>query len=356
MDTVTSFLAAGRERLALDRYGLDDSISCVAVTPRFRASAHVVVLVLAGNDPEPVLVAKLPRLRSGAGSILREAENLRLLHEHGGDVSRLVPQVVACEEYRGWPLLLETALVGRPVDPVMVRRTPDRCCERMVDWLENLGIDGAPGADPDWFDRHANAPLRAFLDTFPVSIDEAKALERMRARLIPLADTPLPTGFEHGDLSHPNIIELAGDSVGVIDWEVADPRGLPLCDLYFFLTYVAFARAGAGTGGGHIKAFHEAFFGRDAWARPYVAAYARRTGVPDEALTPLFLLCWLRCLSRFLVRLTGPVQPGMRVSASVASWLRENRYYELWRHAVEHATELDWAESVDHAEMARPGA
>ena len=55
MNTVLTFLKSHGERLDLGRYGTPDRLSCVILTPRFRASAHVVFLMLA--DGRPIRVA-----------------------------------------------------------------------------------------------------------------------------------------------------------------------------------------------------------------------------------------------------------------------------------------------------------
>src|SRR5262249_5861925 len=70
MNMVLTYLEANRQRLDLARYGLPERLSSMMVTPRFRTSNHVVFLVLAPGRPEPLLVAKLPRL---SGSICAPA-------------------------------------------------------------------------------------------------------------------------------------------------------------------------------------------------------------------------------------------------------------------------------------------
>jgi hypothetical protein len=153
----------------------------------------------------------------------------------------------------------------------------------------------------------------------------------------------MPLVFEHGDLSHPNIMLLKDGAPGVVDWELAEPRGIPTYDLFFFLTYIAFASQSARKGGEHLAAFQAAFFGRAAWARPYVAAYAARLHLPPHTLTPLFVLCWARYMTSLLLRLDAAPTSG-RLARETADWLRANRYYALWRHAVTNVRALDWSD------------
>src|SRR5262245_56876645 len=132
MNTVLTYLQTNRQRLDLARYGVPEKLSSVVVTPRFRASSHVVFLVLAPGRPEPLLVAKLPRLGGsisapalpsneeyGAASVSvkREVANLRAVQAGRAGGYESIPRVVAFEEYLGRPILVETALVGDPLDP-----------------------------------------------------------------------------------------------------------------------------------------------------------------------------------------------------------------------------------------------
>ena len=53
MNTIQTFLESNWQRLDLARYGKPDRLSYVIVTPRFRASSHVVFLLLADGRPDP---------------------------------------------------------------------------------------------------------------------------------------------------------------------------------------------------------------------------------------------------------------------------------------------------------------
>ena len=65
--------------------------------------------------------------------------------------------------------------------------------------------------------------------------------------------------------------------------------------------------------------------------------------LPHASLTPLFVLTWLRYLVGLLSRLADANGLAGRFDDETANWLRQNRYFALWQHAVEHANELTWA-------------
>ncbi len=344
MNTVLTFLEASRKRLALERYGISGRMSCLVVTPRFRASSHVVFLVLNEGKPDPLLVAKVPRLAGASASIEREVANLCAVQStHVGGLDS-IPKVVTFEEYCGYKMLVETALVGQPMDPGTIRRDLIGCCDAVTAWLIDIQrpqpdvTEGSTG----WFERLVEEPLHHFAEVFPLSSEEERLLECTWSLVAPLRGTNLPLVFEHGDLSHPNILLLENGGIGVVDWELAEPCGLPAYDLFFFLTYAAFALHNARANGEYVSAFHAAFFGRAAWARPYVRAYAEQLQLPLHLLSPLFVLCWTRYMSSLLFRLGDARCTQGRLAPNTAAWLRANRYYALWRYALAHANELDW--------------
>jgi aminoglycoside phosphotransferase len=347
MNTVLTFLESNRRRLELERYAAGGRLTCVVVTPRFRASSHVVFLLVPVGSTEPVLVAKLPRLSGASASIEREVANLRACHalKPGGFDS--IPRVVAFEEYLGRPILVETALVGPPIDPATIRRDLDRCCQAVSAWLIDLQQPrpGTKQSALDWYEGVVEEPLERLRSLVPWSGEELRLLERTQELVAPLGALELPLVFEHGDLSHPNVMSQGNGGVGVVDWELAVPQGLPTYDLFFFLTYAAFALQNARTNNEYVAAFHTAFFGRSAWAQPYIVDYAEQLRLPQLALIPLFVLCWARYMASLLMRLESSTAPQASLGTNTLEWLRTNRYYALWRHTLAHASELHWGDS-----------
>jgi aminoglycoside phosphotransferase (APT) family kinase protein len=264
----------------------------------------VTVLVL-GEGSTPALVGKLPRRAGDAGGLAREAANLRAV---GGVLSHgSVPVVLAFEDEPPRPLLLESALPGAPLSPALLRRDRRRSSAHAVaEWLERLALatahapDGAP-----WYERLVCGPLRSVAADMP----ELRGLvELTLEQSQQLADAGLPLVFEHGDLCHPNLLVRDDGSVGVLDWERAQPAGLPAFDLFFFLAYAADA-------GRHRV--DEAFFGRRPWAWEIAERYAERLGIDRALLPPLLAVSCARAIASG----AGPL-----------------RHTLLWRHALEEGS------------------
>jgi aminoglycoside phosphotransferase (APT) family kinase protein len=326
-------------RLGLER---PKRLSCLLRTPRFRASSHVLLFLFADDRKTPVLVAKSPRLPNDHAFLDREAANLRALASLPLDAADSVPRVVAYREMRGSRVLLQTVLPGAPMSPAVVRRRPDACVRSVMHWVTELhrcsrAFSGGVGLSMRRAIADTLHPLEAALH----ESGEAKAmLARTHRLMAPLAASMVPRVVEHGDLSSPNILMDDDGKLGVVDWELADPVGLPAVDVFFFLAYVAFAREDAARTSRHVDAFAKAFFGPRAWARRWVMEYAKQLMLPARALPSLFLLTWVRYVATLLGRLSE-ADPQANMQQNLMSWLESNRYFALWKYTLEHWEELD---------------
>jgi aminoglycoside phosphotransferase (APT) family kinase protein len=296
------------------------------------------------GQSEPVMVAKVPRLAGPSSSVTREVTNLRAVQASRSGGFTSIPQVIAFENYASRQFLLETALVGKPMDPPAVRSDPDRCCRAMIDWLTELqpATQQRSHSQTEWVENLVARPLRQFRSLLSLSAEEVQWLAVTQDLVVPLQKAGLSPVFEHGDLSYPNVMWLHNGQPGIVDWELASPRGLPGFDLFFFLSYIAFARHKARSSGDYLPAFREAFFGEGAWAVPYIRCYFQHLQLPEDTWAPLFILTWLRYMTSLLDRLDEASQSSGELGAETAAWLRQNRYYELWHYAVTNVSDLHW--------------
>jgi len=336
MNLVLDFLSVAGDRIAEREPRAREPLASVLLTPRFRASRHVVFLMVDPKTAEPVLVAKVARLSGDTDQSEREAENLRAAHAAAPGGFASIPRLLACEPHRGHMVLLETALAGTALDPASMRAGFTRKVAAVCDWLGDFQAlhrqleTGTHTLDALIEDTEDTLLRGLGPDLAGLPLDRTRAaVEELRASVGP--------AFEHGDLSHPNLLELPSGEVGVLDWELADPQGLPASDLFMFLTYAAQARGRARNERSRKRAFLEAFFSPCAWVGDACDRYARALEIPRQLLRPLFVLGWARCLAQLVQRLeldrTGSPTDGTR-------WVQQHRYFEYWRYGTEHLQEL----------------
>ena len=331
MNAVAAQLAERYDELDLAAFGVAERPACVMLTPRFGTSRHVVALVLATETGRPALVAKLPRLAGDGGALSREAAGLSAVRRALGETSS-VPRLIAHLTDRPHPLLVETAIDGRPLSPAEIARDRDGCLEPAVGWLERVARTSArePGPEDDEarFRALIEAPLLALAAGEAADAPPAALVEQTLEALAPLRDAGLPLVLEHGDTSHPNLLLRRFGDLAVVDWELANPDGLPGHDLAFFLVYAAGAarrRDEAET----ARRLHDAFFGSEPWAWRWWARYLQTLDLDPELGGRL----WLASCAR-AVAVGAKRGHGLRGAANV-------RQLPLWRHAIDHLDQLD---------------
>lgn len=292
--------------------------SWILLTPRFAASAHVVLLLLDGGAPR--LVAKVARLTGDDGPN-REGRMLERL-AGAGLTPGAAPRPVLIGESAGLSVLIEEAVHGTPLDRRTARSDPRRWIGAVREWLTGL-----PAGGPIDFDAGLGNPLRAVLNARPSDTALAGLVERTMAIVAVLEARGVPSVFEHGDLAHPNLLVRDDGRIAVLDWEHARADGLPLHDLWFFLEYIARAT------GRDAQAYDglERVLAHPQWgAVNALHAEAARLGIGRDLLPALMIACWARTYAR----LAG----GVGASSADPPWL--SRYYRLWATAIDRQTRL----------------
>jgi hypothetical protein len=326
MNIAEAFLAKHN----LGKRQVNEPLYSLTLSPRFPASRHVIFLLMTRSQTDPVMVGKVPRLPELSDSIEREVETLRAIQALRPGGYNSIPRVLAFETYHGYPILIETALVGPLLAPDIVRRDPERHTSAVIDWLIDLHSVTTP--TDRWFQQIAEKPLR-YLEQHLTEVD-APLLSRLRQILEPLQNMALPFVLEHGDLSHPNLILLKSGGIGVVDWELSELQGMLGFDTFFFLSYIAFSLSNANDSGDYLTPFRATFFQPNTWATAHMRRYQERLQIPKALMQPLFALCWTRYLGNLLMRLR--VDESTPISPNTLAQLRENRYYALWRYTIEH--------------------
>jgi Phosphotransferase enzyme family len=247
----------------------------------------------AGASTPPPLIAKFGRGEKADRGLRREAELLRQLEaerpEAGG-----APRIHAEATRAGGVVTVQDAFHGPTVNVGLDRDRLAALAPTMTDWTIALAGDVAPVAPEEWRERLVEAPLDELASDFADLVDPA-LVARARAVLAGLG--PLPVTWEHRDLGPWNLIDM-GAQPAVIDWEDAEPRGLPLLDLTYFLTMSAATVAKLpGRAGEEATAFYGELLDPastlGAIVAPCLERYREAVGLDPAEAPRLRLLAWV---------------------------------------------------------------
>jgi Phosphotransferase enzyme family len=309
---------------------IPERISWLLLTGGLRSNNRVVGLVFAGSDARPRLVVKRPRLPESAMALAQEAAVLQAVEANRPGGIEGVPRVIFFYDGAGQTALGETVLTGEPLLRRVRRDNYRDRALKMTAWLADLAGRAPARPRAEWWQRLVEATLTDFEQYFGPILDPDR-LRETRAILATLGDLPLVC--EHRDCSPWNVLIAPDGKLLVLDWESAEPRGLPALDLIYFLTYLAFLLDGAIETGRYSESYRAAL--DPATFTGGVLAECQRqyltlVGFDPAALRPLRLLVWLiHSLSeyrQFAADSAGrPTLDQLRSSLFVRLWEEELR-------------------------------
>lgn len=288
--------AAGNEEIEV----LLDRLSGTAAAPRAwllltggqRSINKVVGLPFSPGDRPPGFVVKFARVPAAEDGLRREAAALETIAAEHPALSG-VPRLLASGRRAGRLAVAETAIHGRPLLDRLDPESFPEFASAVTEWLLRLATKTAAQPRDAWWGRLAQQPLEDFERDFGPA-GGAKAAARARALLRRLPELPLVC--EHRDCSPWNIVLTGDGQPALLDWESAEPRGLPGLDLVYFLANAAFVLDGALESG----RTHEAYARLLDPATPSGEVFANCTrryceglGLGTDTLVRLRLLCWL---------------------------------------------------------------
>jgi hypothetical protein len=264
--------------------------SILMVTRGERAVGKVVALVFDGGNA-PSLALKTARTRDAGRGLHREADALdavAALHPRGMPG---VPRVLFRDALYSRLVVGESALVGSPLAALLTERAYPSLAARLTDWLIALAQPALNEPRELAWETLLSPTLDRFATEFG-SVVDAAALER--AREMARALGALPVVCEQRDCSPWNVFE-GPDGIVVLDWESAEPRGLPAMDLVYFATHAAYYLERAWVSG-RFEAAHAAAWSRStAIGRANHACaerYFDRLELDLALLRPIRLFAW----------------------------------------------------------------
>jgi hypothetical protein len=282
------------------REGVDVSTHRWGIWARRQYSSQKVIILLFGaSDPDPEIVVKIARDPRFDGRITQDYEAIELVHGLPGH-ERHVPHPVFAGLHRGRTVAAVEAVRGVPFQRAAAEHN-SALPRSVVRWLAGLAAQTARPADR----LELVEPLAGVVDRvdelFPLTARESTLLHRHVDALAASAEG-IPIVVQHGNVADWNLIVRPNGDVVFLDWEFAEPDGLPLWDVFFFMRFQDWPL---------VTGWRRALYGRRRSRRDLflrrrrsaampaaIAMYREYVDVPSPAIEPLFHLCWAhQCLN-----------------------------------------------------------
>jgi hypothetical protein len=256
-------------------------------------------------------------------SLIAEAATLRRLEPIASAAGAQIPRVLALEHVDGHSVLLQTGLCGKSVGALLGSR-PNRLVgilECLVSWLEswNRSTLTAMPLDVALVESEILAP--AALVT--AQLDAGNKYQNwLRTRCHALVGRTIPLVTTHNDLTMWNLVLMQQRQLGVVDWEVARERDLPLVDFFYAIAdAVTIARRFTD----RSRALEACFVAGAAYeqsARQLLIRLRRVVRLSDDMVEVCFHACWLRHATNEC-KSAGTSDP--RPFLKIVEWLTVNR-------------------------------
>jgi glycosyltransferase involved in cell wall biosynthesis len=268
---------------------LPPSAPLLLLTGGHRSINKVVGLAFDGGA-KPSAAVKFARVPEAEPGLEREARVLRRLGEERPDLAG-VPHLRSKGHRDGRLAVVEDVVEGHSLLDRLTPQIFEETAMRVTQLLIELARTEVPGVE--WRRRLVEEPLAEFEGQFGPVIGES-ALASIRDALAGLGELP-PTP-EHRDCSPWNVVITPAGEPVLLDWESAEPDGLPALDLFYFLANCAFVLDRAFEAGSVRESYARLLdpdgeYGRV--AQRAVTEYATALRIAPEDFRRLRLLCWI---------------------------------------------------------------
>ncbi len=315
-----------------DDLPLPSSTPLLLLTGGHRSINKVVGLAFEPGAAKPAAAVKFARVAEAEPGLAREAEVLRRLREERPGLQG-VPSFHGEGHRAGRLAVVEGAIEGRSLLDLLTPQNFEEVAMQVTRLLVELARNGRT-PDPGWRRRLVEEPLADFERNFGAVV-AAGSVPALHAILDDLGG--LPSVPEHRDCSPWNVVLTPGGEPALLDWESAEPEGLPGMDLIYFLANCAFVLDGAIESGRTRETYAKLLDPRTTYGRIARRArheYASALGIGGADLRRLRLLCWI-VHSRSDYRHLQLESPG----APAPDELREAMFLglvaeELWRYPL----------------------
>lgn len=281
------------------RSGVDINRYSFGLSARGKYNSNKIIFFLfAPQDSDPAVIVKMTRVDRFNDRLEHEWEMLSAVEQGGLAADGTYPAGLFFGYHQGLAVLGQKAMHGQPFRTATTARPDCPVAADAIDWITHLGRRSADAgiASPAIVSTQLGRLFDIFLRTYHLS-EPHRSFLRDQIESIGKNNQPFPVVFGHGDAGSWNVIVNENGRATFLDWEAADPRGMPLWDLFYFLrsygNWVSRRRARSRDA---LKNFRENFLERGPLNDLLVEAtnrYCEIVGLNKSLVAPLFFTCWI---------------------------------------------------------------
>ena len=256
-----------------------------------RSISKVVGLGFAADSAEPVFAIKWSRVPESEPGLRREADALAASHAHrpAPGVPRLLARIDDA------PLAIaESAARGSPMFPRLTKKNVATLTRLAAAWLSEFNArERGTLIDKPTMRAWTSREVQRFAETFGPVIDQS-LLEQTSRLCEQLGE--IPSVIEHRDFGPWNLFLDDTRRLTVLDWESSRVRGLPLLDLIYLITYMAFFVDGAMVSRRFDDSYRALLDSRTAMGalrQELLEQHREQIGISIAAVRALRALCWI---------------------------------------------------------------
>ncbi len=277
------------------------SPSCplLLLTTGHRSINKAVGLAFEAGEGKPAKAVKFARVPESEPGLEREAEVLRRLRGERPELGG-VPTLLGEGTRDGRLAVVQEAVAGESLLDTLSPENFEEVAMRVTRLLVELARAGKRASHDDWRRRLVTEPTEWFEEHFGPVLEKRTQLSPhtgdncVRSLLAGLGE--LPPAVEHRDCSPWNILIAPGGEPVLLDWESAEPAGLPVLDLVYFLANCAFVLDKALESGRTRESYARLLDPTTPHGRVAAKAFAEYTtalGIGEKDLHRLRLLTWI---------------------------------------------------------------
>ncbi|MBX3011397.1 MAG: aminoglycoside phosphotransferase family protein [Caldilineaceae bacterium] len=282
-------------------------------------SRKVLFFLFAPGAETPTYIVKMTRDPALNGRVENEYQALVQLEACDMPGAVALPKALFLEEHAHLALVGETIIAGRPFNRYTQRSATCPYLQAAVSFFSELGMAtrNTNAVSPATVATALETLLNRFQAIYQLTPAHAAFLADQIAQ-VRLCPQPFPLVFQHGDPGPWNMLITPADQLAVLDWEAAEPQGMPLWDLLYFLRSYCIDVARAQGITDAQRGFQSQFLADTPLGR-FVADtihhYCTAIGLPLSLIKPLFYTCWMHRALKEATRLpVGQVETGRFVT------------------------------------------